>query len=229
MLHKTKAIVLNYLKYSETSIIVNIYTDAFGTQTYIENGVRKAKARNKIALFQPLTLLDMVVYKKENSGLNRLSEIKCTKPYRHIPYEIIKSTIGIFLAEVLSIILKAEEEANPSLFEYLENELLFFDQQEANYQNFHLKILLNLSRFLGFYPADVEEMLEELRPFQRQRITHTEINKFNDIISGNQLSDIKLSSDERNIFLKLILDFYRLQSDTLKEVKSLKILHEVLR
>jgi DNA repair protein RecO (recombination protein O) len=83
MLHKTKGIVLHYIKYSETSIIVKIYTETFGIQSYIVNGVRSKNNKNKIALFQPLTLLDMVVYHKANAtSLNRIAEVRCSEPFQ---------------------------------------------------------------------------------------------------------------------------------------------------
>jgi len=228
MLHKTKAIVLNHIKYGETSIIVNMYTEAFGIQSYIENGVRKAKARNKIALFQPLTLLDLVVYKKSNASLNRISEIKCNQPYQQIPYEIIKSTIGIFLAEVLSSILREEEEPNIALFNFLETSLTQFDEQATDFQNFHLFLLLQLSSYLGFYPTNAKEILDELRPFQTIRLDTQQEEKFNLLLRKDEQASLKLTGEDRSLFLKIILNFYQLHSHSIKEVKSLKVLREVL-
>ena len=85
MLHKTKGIVIGYIPYRESSIIVKLYTENFGIQSYIENGVRSAKGKNKIALFQPMTLLDVVVYHNDKKDLHRISEIKCTSPLVSIP------------------------------------------------------------------------------------------------------------------------------------------------
>ena len=101
MLYKTQGIVLNYIKYRETSIIVRIYTESFGLASYIINGVRSKKARHKIAFFQPLTLLDMVVYHKRNAKLNRVSELKCKEPLMDLPTNIKKSSIAIFITEIL--------------------------------------------------------------------------------------------------------------------------------
>jgi DNA repair protein RecO (recombination protein O) len=83
MLHKTRGIGLSYLRYRESSIITKIYTEAFGIQTYIVNGVRSSKSKNnRIALFQPLTLLDMVVYhKNKEDTVHRISELKCYAPF----------------------------------------------------------------------------------------------------------------------------------------------------
>lgn len=230
MLHKTKAIVLGHLKYGESSLIINMYTEAFGLQSYIENGVRKAKARNKIALFQPLTLLDLVVYKKNNTSLNRISEMKCTQPYQQIPFKIIKSTVGIFLSEVLASLLKGEEEPNPHLYRFLESSLLHFDKAETSYYNFHLQLLLNLTQYMGFYPSDAEELMEEVKPFHNTRLNQEQLSKLDALIQTEHYFDetAKLTGDERNIFLKLILQFYQIHSHSLKEIKSIKVLHEIL-
>lgn len=230
MLHKTKAIVLSYLKYGESSIIVHMYTEQFGVQSYIENGVRKAKAKNKIALFQPLTQLDLVVYKKESSALNRISELKCNKPYQQIPYQIIKSSIGIFLSEVLSSLLRGEEESNPYLYKFLEEALINFDQAENSYYNFHLHLLMRISEFMGFAPSDADELMTEIRPFHSTKLHVLQIDKLNTLIKSEDYftGEPKLTGEERNLFLKLITQFFQIHSHSLREVKSLKILHEVL-
>ena len=86
MLHRTRGIVLSYIKYKETSIIVRIFTEAFGMQSYIVNSVRSAKSRGKMALYQPLSLLDLVVYHKSGKDLQRISETKFSYAYSSIPF-----------------------------------------------------------------------------------------------------------------------------------------------
>ena len=73
MITKTRGVVLNYIKYGDTSIICKIYTEQFGLQSYIINGIRNSKSKN-IGLFQPLNILDLVVYYKKTSGLQRIKE-----------------------------------------------------------------------------------------------------------------------------------------------------------
>ena len=103
MLQKTQGIALSYLRYRETSIIARVYTEEFGLQSYIVNGVRSAKSKNnRIALFQPLTLLEMVVYYKNDRDLHRLSEVKTNHPFQSLPFEVAKSTIALFVTEMLN-------------------------------------------------------------------------------------------------------------------------------
>src|SRR5690606_32821017 len=111
MLHKTRGIVFRFTRYGETSIIVNVFTETFGLQTYIVNGVRSKSSRNKIALYQPLTLLDLVVYHRPQANINRIREIKCLYAYRTLTTDVRKSAIAMFLNEVLNKVVKDESHA----------------------------------------------------------------------------------------------------------------------
>ena len=101
MLHKTRGIILHTLNYSETSLIVKIITPDFGVKSYIVNGVRSKKSKFKATIFQPLALVDMVVSNTDKAELQRISEINILSPYTDIPYNIIKSSIALFLNEIV--------------------------------------------------------------------------------------------------------------------------------
>ena len=149
MKHKTNGIVINYIKHRESSIITRIYTSELGLQHYIVNSVRKTKPRYPLSLFQPMNIVDMVVYHKRHGGLNRISEIRCPEPFSTINYEVRKSSIILFLTEILSLSLR-EEESNPELFKYISDSIRVFDGMDRGFMNFHLQFLLKLTRYLGF-------------------------------------------------------------------------------
>jgi DNA repair protein RecO (recombination protein O) len=224
MLHKTKGIVINYIKYSETSIITKIYTEELGLQTYIVNGVRSKNSKNKIALFQPLTLLDLVVYFKQSTHIHRLSEVRCHYPYKTINFENKKSAILFFLTEVLSKSIH-EEIPNKELFDFLYHSIIFFDNIEEDYENFHLQFLLQLSGFLGFGPSSPDDLL------------NTGLNKLNKdeyefcqaLLNSNYNTVIKTSNVIRRRLLDHILVFYSLHTPNFEKINSVKILNEVLR
>src|SRR5688572_33382273 len=112
MLHKTRGVVFRFTKYGETSIIVTLFTELFGLQSYIVNGVRSKSGKNKIALFQPLTLLELIVYHREHANINRIKEIKCLHPYQSIPFDIKKSSLMMFINEVINKAVKEESHAS---------------------------------------------------------------------------------------------------------------------
>src|SRR6478609_1623235 len=158
MLHKTRGIVFRFTKYGDTSIIVTVFTELFGLQTYIVNSVRSKSARGKIALFQPLTLLDLVVYYKENASIKRIKEFKCLHQYQTLSSDIRKSSLAMFINEMLNKAVKDESHAR-EIFEFLLNALILLDHQETALENFHLIFLIKLSRFLGFGAHQADEIL----------------------------------------------------------------------
>ncbi|MFN8429155.1 MAG: DNA repair protein RecO [Spirosomataceae bacterium] len=226
MLHKSKGIVISFIPYRETSIIVKIYTELFGIQTYIENGVRSVKGKNRIALFQPLTLLDMVVYHDSKKEIHRISEIKCNYPYQTLSVDIIKTTIGIFINEILSHSLK-EHEANSALFSFLENTLQYLDHQSAYVENFHFVFLYKFCNFLGFGPENASEITAQLLE-QGVPVKSEEREVFDRFDSFNFGDEIKISRQLRAKVLEHFLFYYKMHLEGFGEMKSLNVLREVL-
>lgn len=232
MLQKTKGIVLNYIKYKETSIIVKVFTEFYGTQSFVVNSIRSKKSKSKIALFQPLTVLDMVIYYNEKRDIHRLSEYKNLVPFKSIPFDIYKSTIAIFLSEVLYKTLVEEEQENPDLFHFLSTSIETFDELETNIQNFHLLFLVKLSRFFGFKTETFSEIQHELIenssiPFD-EMLGVNEVLKFEKLSSLPYVSEVSLSGLERRKMLNIILAIYSLHFPNLKHLKSVTVLREVL-
>ncbi len=221
MLHKTRGIVFRFTKYGETSIIVNIFTERFGLQGYIINGVRIKSSKSRIALFQPLTLLDLVVYRRENANLNRIKEVRCSYPFQSLSIDIKKSAIAIFINEIINKTVKDESHAQ-EIFQFLFQSLITLDRVNQNFENFHLIFLLKLSRYLGFGAHNLNEILGG-------RMTDVEIeNLLNSLIKIEYEDQIFISNSQRKILLELILKFYADHIDSLGEVKSMHVLREVM-
>ena len=137
MLHKTKGIVLRTVDYSDSSIIAKIYTELFGIQSYLIKGARRKNASVKANLFQPLSLLELVVYKKEKKQLQTLKEARPEMHFASIPNEPAKISILFFLNEIVLKCLH-EEENNSELFSFLHETVQTLDSSEKNYNNLHL-------------------------------------------------------------------------------------------
>lgn len=223
MLHKTRGIVFKFIKYRESSIIATIFTEKLGIQSYVVNSVRTKKPKYSVALFQPLTLLDMVVYQKENANLNRISEIRCENQFRSIPYLHNKSAIALFLSEVMYKVIKHESHPE-EVFQFVHDSVLSLDHLEMGYENFHLQFLLKLTRYLGFYPESGLEMKSQLvneKNAKSIEIDDLLIKNYNEKMGG-------LNSKSRVLILDQILDFYGLHIEQMGVINSYKILKEVL-
>jgi DNA repair protein RecO (recombination protein O) len=228
MLHKTKGIVLGFIRYRDTSIIVRIYTEAFGLRSYVVNGVRSVKNKsNKVALFQPFTLLDLVVYNKPNTDLNYISETKIYQPFHSLPFDIYKTTICLFLTEVLTKVLRNEQDANAEIFDFLLNSILVLENLEKSFENFHLQFLIRLSSLLGFFTNESDEIGKQLQQagylfdYEKYNV------EFSALIQAEYGTAIPMNHQTRNELLNAIVKFYQLHFEGLGEIKSLSVLREI--
>jgi DNA repair protein RecO (recombination protein O) len=240
MIHKTPGIVLHSFRYGETSVIARIFTRELGIQSFLAPGVRKSRPILKYNLFQPLTPVEMVVYYKESGGLSRIREIRCPHPLSNIPYDILKSSVAIFLSEIMARSFR-EQEPNAGLFDFILEAIGILDRLTGRVSEFHLVFLLQLTRFLGFQPRNnhsTENGFFNLREglFDRSfesgelcldremsRIFH-EINN----TGLNQLAELNIPSSIRRALLKKTVDYYRYHLQGMGEIKSLAVLEAVL-
>jgi DNA repair protein RecO (recombination protein O) len=220
MLQKTPGIVFRFTKFGDTSIIVNIFTEVFGLQSYIVNGVRSASAKGKIALYQPLTLLDMVVYYKENAQVKRMKEVKCLHQYHSLHTDVKKSTIAMFLAELLNKAVKDESHAQ-ELYAFISDSLITLDDAANNFENFHLIFLVKLSRFLGFGAHHVHEVTG------RRMVDSALEPLIEALLNAEYNTHLPMSVGQRRDLLDALLNFYKDHLDTLGEFKSVPVLKEI--
>jgi DNA repair protein RecO (recombination protein O) len=220
MLHKTRGVVFRFTKYGESSIIVNIFTDLFGLQSYIVNGVRSRTAKNRIALYQPLTLLDLVVYHRENANINRIKEVKCLYPYQSIHLDIRKSGVALFINEIINKTIKEESHAE-ELCDFMIKSFVTLDQLENQIENFHLRFLLKLSRHLGFGAYNTNEILGvRLVDASTEQLMAS-------LIETDYGDTLTITNPQRRELLDILLRFY---SDhvALGEIRSVPILRDVI-
>jgi DNA repair protein RecO (recombination protein O) len=235
MLIKTKAIVISSLKYQEKSLIVKCLTQSDGLKSYfVPNAFSAKKSNQKIAYFQPLSILEIEANHKNKGTLEHFREIKLAHAYQTISGDIVKSTIIMFLSEIIHHSIH-EEEKNESLFEFLESALLWLDAHNET-ANFHLILMLEMTKFLGFYPDASETELSffdcgegTFSPFQGTNcLSEHETFLFKKLLGLKFDSDQKVFAGiERQILLKILLHYYTIHLDGFKKPKSLDVLKEV--
>ncbi|MEQ8360899.1 MAG: DNA repair protein RecO [Cytophagales bacterium] len=219
MLHKTRGIVLGYISYKENSIIAKVYTEEFGLRSYIVNSVKSSKKGNKMAYFQSLSILEMVVYENQNKEIQRISELKLFLPFKSIPFHPFKIIIAMFLAELLIKCLK-EESANSAKFSFLVEQIALFDQIKEHIEDFHIDFMLKLSSFLGFAPNQLKDFNSAgvLMDSRQSKIV-------NNLINFNKMP---LNGADRFQLLELLIRYYQYHLDNFGAFKSVNVLREVV-
>ncbi|MCG6188275.1 MULTISPECIES: DNA repair protein RecO [Maribellus] len=239
MLASTEGIVLRLIKYGESSVIATIFTREFGRQSFIINSVRKKKSKTKAGFLQPLFLVDLVTYQKQSREVQRTKEIKNTPVYQNIPFDIVKSTQAVFLAEMLYKTIN-EEESYPEMFDFIKNALLLFDFMEKNLANFHLYFLYRLTEYLGFFPDTTRQAFENWFDLKKGTVVpyepshplfmNKEVTAYFCTLSTlkfHEIAELKIPRRIRETLLEKLIEYYNLHFEHLGEIKSLKVLQEV--
>ncbi|MDH5412803.1 MAG: DNA repair protein RecO [Flavobacteriaceae bacterium] len=235
MVITSKAIVLSAIKYSDYDLIVKCYTEQ-GIRSYLIKRIYKQK-KGKItpAFFLPLTQLEITANYNLNRTLYFINEAKINYAYYSISSNIAKQSIAIFLSEVLSNALREEEE-NEKMFSYLETALIWLDTHEKT-SNFHLLFLMNLTKFLGFYPEknqdllyfDLEEGKFTNKTSSNNYITGEKLRSFKLLLGTNfdVLNELNFNKIIRQDLLEILIQYFELHLPGFRKPKSLEVLKTV--
>ena len=153
MIVKTRGIILRCIKYGETSLIMDVYTEHSGLNSYIVGGVRNTKSKTQSGSLQIMSIVDIIAYHKSVKALFRIKEISAGHLYQQIPFDILRSSVGTFMIEILKHTLKENEE-NFVLFDFLFEWFIHLDMTPHSVSNLHLLFMLELAEKIGIQPRD---------------------------------------------------------------------------
>lgn len=236
--YKARGIVLGTLKYGEKGVIVHLLTDVCGRQSYMIQGVRPTAKGSKMALLQPMFTLEFEGLTSTKMSLHRMKDMAPGMVLHSTPFDVRKSTMALFMAEVLYRLVKESEESS-SLFEFVWASIAALDALEEGIANFHLWFLANLSRPLGFSPdneysdgawLDIRDghfTPNALIPSfalspENARILHDMLE-----CDVRYLGEIGLNRTERVEFLEAMLKYYSYHLESIHQVESIRVLREV--
>ncbi|MCX2680572.1 DNA repair protein RecO [Galbibacter sp. EGI 63066] len=236
MIVTTQAIVLSAIKYGDTSLIVKLYTLSDGIKSYMLKGVLSSKkGKLKKGYFQPLTQLEIVANHKNKGTLESLREVKTVNFYQSLQTDVRKSSIALFLSEMLVISLQ-EEEVNQTLYHFISNSFQWLDMNEE-IANFHISFLIELTRHLGFYPDNSHEDYPYFDLAEGEFVT----SLYNEVLSEENLvnfkkflhrdydtsAKIKMGKTHRAELLDSMIRYYQLHLSDFKKPRSLEVLQQV--
>lgn len=236
MLLKTRGLIFRATKYGESSLILEVFTEAKGIRKYIVSGVRKPRSSTPASLVQPMNLVDMVAYERAGKDLTRLKEVRPAHVYTQVPFDVFRGTIGLFMLEVARNAIRESEENQP-LFDFLYAAFEFLDTTTGPVTHLHHHFMLELTAHLGFLPSgeysaatprfDLKEgqfvadhpghpdYLDGPRAELMFRLLHA---------SRSELPTITSSRAERTGLLHDLLRYYQYHVEGMREVHSFKVL-----
>jgi len=237
---KTQGIVLQSLRYGDTSLIVKVFTREAGLKSYMVKGAFNRNAKNRVALFQNLHLINYIeVGNLKKATLGYMKDVQLKTVYHSLPFVMNKSAIVMYVSELLSKTL-TEQEKNEPLYDFIEQSLLWLDLVEADYANFPLYFTLELTRHLGFYPKlnyaqdFCFDMMEgqfahdyPVHPYYFDHANAALLSRFLDA-GIDEACRLPLNVVQRREMLDGIITFMRLHAPVMKGFKSHEVLKTVL-
>ena len=239
MVEHTKGVVLSFSRYSDSSGVVNLLTHRYGRRAYLARGISKGKKEMKNIFFQPMTILDIEASHREGREVHNMRNCALSFIPSSIPYSVTKSTIAIFLAEVLNAAIR-EESADTSLYDFIEESVIMLDQLDGNTSLFHLSFMVKLSSHLGFGPSPPDSgdpllfdmtngLFSVLPPVSGIYMNHEQTALMKLLIATplSNAGTISTTGNGRRSMLEQLIKFYSLHTPGLKNIKSIKVLQEV--
>ena len=235
MLRKTEAIVLRSMKYGENKLIIDLLTETDGVVSVAVNMPKTSRGKLKRQLFQPLTLLNVELDLRPKLSLQHLRDARLSEPFRTIPFDSAKLGIALFLAEFLCHCSQGVQ-PDDAFFAYVRTSILWLDNTDSGFANFHLVFMMRLSRFIGFLP-NVDDYRKgyvfDLRsatfspsaPLYTEFLSPAESEQVVGLMRMNyeNMHLFRLSREERNRILDLIITYYRLHVASFPELRSLEV------
>lgn len=248
MLAKSQIIVLHTIKHGDTGIVVQCYSSTAGRTALYFRG--SSKKMNNAALLHKLNILDVVTYSNSSGSMPTIREVAMPYNLSSLRSNIYKSTMAIFLSELLGKAVR-ESEANPHLYSFISSSIQILEHTEDGVANFHIHFLTHLCKMLGFMPMDnyssrtpifdmatakfisaplggvipSSQLMDEGESLLLHALLNTPSTNLGKLLSGSQ--ELKLNGQMRNSYAKRMIEYISHHIGNTIDIKSLDILHQI--
>lgn len=233
-LYTERGVVLHAIKYSENQLIIHILTLEHGRRSYIARLSGRGSLR---ALYQPLHIIEFQAIQGKGE-LHKISQAVSLTPLSSTPNDVVKSTITLFIAELLYRIIK-DEATDAHLFNFVRSSVVALNLMDCSLANFHLHFMVRLSHMMGFAPQgrwspgswfDIKSgYYTQVEPTHTLRFDHAQSELLWQLTqcSVENLHTIALSRAARSHFMDSLLNFYGYHTESIYSVNSVAIFREI--
>ncbi|MCM1108733.1 MAG: DNA repair protein RecO [Clostridium sp.] len=238
-MERTRGLVLRTVRYGDSSLITDVFTEKGGAQAFLIKLPRSGRGSVKGSLFRPLSWIEFDFDYRPKVALQKMRDVHLCMPYVSLPYDPYKSAIALFLADFLYWALR-NETAGDALFSYIYSSLQWLDRCDRGFANFHLVFITRLTRFLGFYPnvegygrGDYFDLRNAC--FTGRCPVHSSYLQPEEAalvplmmrMRYDTMHRFEFNRFQRNRYLEVINDYYRLHIPDFPELKSWEVLKTV--
>lgn len=225
------AIVLHLAKYSDKASILHTYTQENGRTQYMVYGLSSPQKKASLALFEPLTYLEIEATQRSNSSIQTLSNAHILYTPTLSRTDMSRRSIALFVAEILYNTLRHPLPDN-LLFAFLVQFIDSLDTVLAP-ENLHLTFLWQYTEYLGIMPSlhsngTYLDMTTGVMTDYPPR--HTDYFTPEQTFILRQLAaqkPVQINRSMRQNLLRQLCHYYELQISDFYPPKSLDILFEL--
>lgn len=235
MFVSTKALVLKKTPYDEKGVVLKLFTEQYGTQSFVMKNAYSSYNRRLLPLFSPLSLVEVQFDDRKLNQMMYIKEVSCYFHYQNIPYDIAKSSLLFFYCELLYRLLY-DSNADAKLYTFIEQMLMTMDEEASVRSDSHLTFMLQLSQILGFAPINNYDEKQRYFSIQHSSFIDYRIDE-EDTLSAessrylHQLMNEKQSEPiprpTRNNLLQSMIQYFMQHNEQIKKIESVKILAEL--
>lgn len=235
MILKTEAIVLKTLKHQDSNLITTLYTQEFGIKSFIIRGFRSSRSRKTHSYFQPLSIVDVVFYQRDQHSLQKITETKVNTLLQTAQTHPVKLSLGLAVVEVFYDTVK-EEMANPNLYQFLREVILTIDTTDRRLVHIFIYYLLHLTRHLGFGPNDQSKDAQYVH-FDHKNGIFKAVPQQTEAVSSllrrflksdlESCRDITFDSDQKRNLIKTLFAYYQTHIEGFRYPQTIKVFAEV--
>lgn len=236
MIVSTQGIVMRATKYGDTSLIVKIFTQQQGNQSFIIKNAFRKNNRFAASYFTPLAMMDISYDDHSKGSLKYLKDIAPHKASNPLFYNPAKSSILLFYNEILYKMLMDSGE-DKMLFDFLRKEIDLVNTASGSLAELPLRFLLRLCKVMGYFPEDNYSTTNGYFSMQECRFQscYVEDAGFMNGEESAYLHQLLCQEDQvpasrmlRSSLLKRLVAYLQMHNEQIHKIDSLEILSSVL-
>ncbi len=239
MLTSIDCIALRTIKYNDRHNILTVYTRQRGRMSLLIGAGSSREANRRRAVTMPLSLVNCIVDLRNDRDIPSVREIRVTRQLAGLHADPAKMAMGMFLAEILGIVL-SEGDSDENLYNFLSESITSLSDIKQGTANFHLAFLYRLGYFLGIQPDIsgyregrvfdlVDSVFRDAPPIHGRYLEATDARALAMLsrMNGKNLHLFRYSRQQRRQVLTAILDYYSLHYASLSSLNSLEVLRRL--